>query len=204
MKEIFTSIYQTNLWGGTESLSGPGSSLIEVEPIMRKLPLLFELFEIKSILDAPCGDFHWMSKLRLDDIDNYVGVDIVSEVIEQNNRKFSCDRYEFLERNITKDALPTTDLLLCRDLLVHFSFEEIKKMFQNISRYNYTYILTTHYPSVTDNLDIKTGDWRPLNFCIPPFSFGSPLIVMREYQSMKTLSLWRLTDIYRSQPFLFY
>ncbi|MXQ52261.1 class I SAM-dependent methyltransferase [Shimazuella sp. KC615] len=202
MKKIFTDIYESNLWGGTESLSGPGSSLMEVEPLMRKLPHLFELFEINSILDAPCGDFHWMSKIPLN-IDKYFGVDIVSEIVENNNRKYKSDSYEFLERDVTQDALPSTDLILCRDLLVHLSFEDIKKWFQNVSKNDYTYLLTTHYPSVIDNLDINTGDWRPINFCRPPFSFDAPLVMMREYQSFKTLSLWRWSDIRRSQPFLF-
>lgn len=62
MKEVFTLIYKFNKWRGTESVSGPGSSLHESRELIHKLPLLLNLFEINSILDAPCGDFHWMKQ----------------------------------------------------------------------------------------------------------------------------------------------
>ena len=65
---VFNSIYRNNTWDGDESISGPGASLRHTEAIRRELPLLIERLGIRTLLDAPCGDFNWMkeTKLRLD------------------------------------------------------------------------------------------------------------------------------------------
>ena len=38
---------------------------------------------VRSILDAPCGDFYWMKEVALCDID-YIGADIVEEIIARD------------------------------------------------------------------------------------------------------------------------
>jgi hypothetical protein len=48
----------------------------------RDMPPLIEKFSIKSMFDAPCGDFNWM-KLVLDKVKvDYVGADIVKPLID--------------------------------------------------------------------------------------------------------------------------
>ena len=44
-------------------------------------------YQIKSILDIPCGDFYWMKGLDLKNI-NYVGADIVAPLIKKNIDQF--------------------------------------------------------------------------------------------------------------------
>ena len=39
------------------------------------------------MLDIPCGDFYWMKEVDLKDIE-YIGADIVDELIKKNNDKF--------------------------------------------------------------------------------------------------------------------
>ena len=83
MKEIFEKIIKENSWsrGRTESPCGPGSSIKYTENLRLHFPLLVEKFNIKSILDAPCGDFNWM-KLVVPTLDvDYTGADIVSVLI---------------------------------------------------------------------------------------------------------------------------
>ena len=49
---------------------------------------LFEFIKsenINTILDVPCGDFYWMSQMKLDHLD-YTGADIVDEIIEDNKK----------------------------------------------------------------------------------------------------------------------
>jgi len=60
IEDRFTEIYKSNYWGSKESVSGIGSTLIYTENLRSKLPDLFQLYSIKSIFDAPCGDFNWM------------------------------------------------------------------------------------------------------------------------------------------------
>lgn len=61
----FTSIYRNNGWGSLESRSGAGSTLASTANIRRELPGLVERLNIRTLLDAPCGDFNWMKEVAL-------------------------------------------------------------------------------------------------------------------------------------------
>ena len=60
-QQIFKEIYANNFWGDPESLSGPGSSEHYTKNLRNQLQKIFSNLKIKSVLDAPCGDFNWMS-----------------------------------------------------------------------------------------------------------------------------------------------
>ena len=64
-----------------------------------------------------------------------------------------------------------------------------------------TYLLTTTFTAHGRNDDIKTGDWRPLNLDIAPFSFPHPLLTLADgprpdgtYPD-KVLALYRIADL---------
>ena len=92
---VFSKIYKNDLFNSfvsnKESKSGPGSNLEQTAEIMVKIPELIKKYTITSILDLPCGDFYWMSKVDLADIE-YIGGDIVSEIIK-NNRLIQNEGY---------------------------------------------------------------------------------------------------------------
>ena len=81
---------------------------------------------------------------------------------------------------MTKDELPTTDLIFCRDCLVHLSYEHINKALANIKKSKSKYLLTTTFVETERNYDIATGDWRPLNLIKSPFSLSNPVEVINE------------------------
>lgn len=192
IKKIFQEIYEYNMWGGTESVSGPGSSLSLTKGIIKELPKLIDYFNIKSILDAPCGDFHWMQQVKMN-IQEYIGVDIVPELIEKNNRYYSNKQRKFLNLDILADLLPTVDLIICRDCLVHFSFQDIWQTLKNFQKSGSKYLLTTTFTDYPVNKDINTGDWRHLNFAKDPFNFPEPLYIIKEMPyADKSLALWEL------------
>src|ERR1700759_5255204 len=58
---IFETIHRANLWSKGESASGPGSSLAYTHNLRTQLPDLLARFSIRTIYDAPCGDFNWMN-----------------------------------------------------------------------------------------------------------------------------------------------
>ena len=128
-KDIFTEIYNTNYWNDKESKSGTGSSLKSTENIRLKLPLIIEKLNIKSIIDVPCGDFYWFSKIINDLNIEYLGGDIVEKIIFEN-KKFASKKIEFKQLDIINDKLPYGELLICRDCLFHFSFEDIKLLLE--------------------------------------------------------------------------
>ena len=184
-----------------ESCSGVGSSLAVTETIRSQIPELLNELKIKSILDIPCGDFNWLKVVNLDII-SYMGADIVSDIIQHNNEKYSADNKKFLRLDILKDQLPKVDLILCRDLLVHFSFKDIKRALENTKKSGSVYLLTTSFVSKNENIDIKMGEWRPLNLEKPPFLFKPPLKIINEnYQGEgkkftdKSLCLWKISEL---------
>jgi hypothetical protein len=86
--EVFTDIYRNNHWGSSESISGEGSMIEQTQTLIIELGKLFKEKRFSSILDIPCGDFNWMKKVDLENID-YIGADIVEDLIEKNKKKIS-------------------------------------------------------------------------------------------------------------------
>tara|TARA_Y100000310_G_scaffold8759_1_gene9252 strand:- start:2976 stop:3593 length:618 start_codon:yes stop_codon:yes gene_type:complete len=172
----FHKIYEGNLWGDADSRSGIGSNLLATEIIRKELPYLFQKYSVESILDIPCGDFHWMKEMKFPHID-YIGADIVEPLIASNIDSFPGVRFEVLD--ITTDSLPCVDLILCRDLLGHLSNENIHRALDNISRSGSKYLLTTTLTRWDFCPDIEDGGWRCLNLLIPPFSLR-PIYLINE------------------------
>jgi hypothetical protein len=180
MKEIFEKIIKENSWsrGRHESPCGPGSSVKYTENLRLHLPLLVEKFNIKSILDAPCGDFNWM-KLVVPALDvDYIGADIVSVLIENNVNLYKTDKIKFEVLDITRDKLPNADLMVCRDCLFHLSNDSIKLFLDNFLNSNIKYLLTTTHYNNADfkNTDIKDGNFRLLDLFSAPFNFNKDVL----------------------------
>jgi glycosyltransferase involved in cell wall biosynthesis len=201
-EEVFTEYYRTRRWGGSESLSGPGASLSNTRVIREQLPIVVGEFGIKSLLDIPCGDLNWIKEVELD-LDLYIGGDIVSELIESNAERYGArGNKRFLKLDITTDALPQVDMILCRDCLVHLTFDDIYRAIANIKKSQSKYLLATTFIAHRKAVDIKTGKWRPLNFQLPPFNFPDPLKIIVENCTEddglypdKSMALWLVSSL---------
>ena len=203
-EKIFASIYTENSWGDPESRSGPGSGVARTELLRPRLTRLMQDLGVRSILDLPCGDFNWMRLTELPGID-YTGADIVRPLIERNHSLYSQPGRKFLLLNMVCDSLPKTDLILCRDGLVHLSFAEITCAIRKMIESGTTYLLATTFTAHSRNQDIATGDWRRLNLTIAPFCFPEPLQMVTDARpdgtmADKMLALYRLADL--SNPLL--
>jgi hypothetical protein len=199
-EKVFTDIYYKNIWE-SDSRSGPGSELTQTKELIVKLPGIFDALEIKSLLDAPCGDFNWMNHIPLEGI-NYIGGDIVVEIIKNNNRLFAKENIIFQNLDIIRDSLPNVDLILVRDCLVHFSYRDIQKTIKNIKKSGMKYLATTTFTNRNRNFDIPTGEWRLLNLLEPPFNFPEPKFLLNEkctegngQFSDKSLGVWLVSDL---------
>lgn len=143
IEDRFTEIYRLNHWGSRESVSGPGSTMEHTELVRHQLPALFDIFFIKTVLDAPCGDFRWM-KLVLDHSDiTYIGGDIVKPLIEELRTHNTNARSTFIHLDITTDPFPSADLWICRDCLFHFSFKDTFRALERYIESGIPYLLTT-------------------------------------------------------------
>ena len=198
----FQRIHETNLWGAVTSVSGLGSEDTATAKLQADLPALLRNLRVASLLDAPCGDASWIGKAGID-VD-YTGIDIVPELVEAARARawFGPAMARFVVADITADDLPRADAVLCRDCLVHLSFENISRAMENFRRSGATWLVTTTFPDWSTNADVEDGDWRALNFMRPPFSWPMPYLVLDEgcdeagggYRD-KSLGVWRLQDI---------
>ena len=198
---IFSDIYAQKAWGDGESASGPGSNFARAILFRDDLERLIRDLRVRTLLDAPCGDFNWLSRFDLA-VDRYIGVDIVPELILGNREKFGGKQRDFRRLDIVSDRLPRADLIFCRDGLVHLSNAEVLSTLRNFKSTGSTWLLTNTVVEHANNENILTGSWQPLNLQAPPFSLPAPAHLLDErcvgyggvYRD-KRLGLWRLEDI---------
>lgn len=200
MQATFRTIFLENRWAHPETVSGPGSATWPTGVIRHLLPALIRVLRARSLLDAPCGDFHWMRHVPLD-ID-YLGCDIVPEIVAQNRGQYGRPDRRFVQLDLVHDAVPRADIILCRDLNGHLAFTDVFAVLGNFARSQSTYLLTTTFPVLNRNEDLTaTGGWRPLNLEKPPFSLPRPLMAFREVNVEdprypdKSLGLWALSEL---------
>jgi hypothetical protein len=172
MKEIFSSIVNNGQWRADNTVCGNGSTMVYTDHLRKELGSFLERHNIKSMFDAPCGDYGWMSETVLPKDLQYIGGDIVDSLIEKN-----CQQHptvDFRMFDISQDTFPDVDLLFCRDCLIHFSHDDIRLVFENIARSNIKYVLMSSYPNL-NNTNIQTGGFRGINFNRAPYDFETAI-----------------------------
>lgn len=192
-EDRFTHIFDENKWRDSESVSGAGSSLAATGLVREQLRDLLADLEVGTLLDAPCGDYNWFQHVTRPAGMRYIGADIVSTLIDINRQNFSDDMTEFVHLDIIEDRLPRADLWLCRDCLIHLSYDDIASAMDRFAGSEIPYLLTTTHRRVRRNTDIPTGHCRMINLEISPFDFPPPLQFLDEddlENTGKSLALW--------------
>jgi Methyltransferase domain len=131
-------------------------------------------------------------------VSDYYGVDIVPRMIQANKQRFGGAYRQFSVADLTRDTLPAADVILCRDCLVHVSFQDCALILENFRRTGATWILLNTYPEIQHNLNQFTGrHWRRLNFRLPPFEFPEPAEMLADGGDVdpSQLALWRLQEL---------
>lgn len=184
-QSVFEKIYQQNLWGDGESRSGSGSGLAATEKIRSGLLDAIQRLGIHSKVDAPCGDFYWLSTLNLaDHVTSYQGFDIVPEVIAKNKQSWATEIISFEARDLVKTVPPKADLILCRHLLIHLTLEDCLHVLRNFKNSGSKYLIITNQPQTERNDEILfTGSYRPINLYLSPFNFPPPIMSINDAQS---------------------
>lgn len=168
----FTRIFRTNYWNSKESRSGRGSSMKATTAIRTGLQEVIDKFGITSMLDIPCGDFNWVKTLDLSGVE-YLGADIVSELIEENILSYEKSGITFKVIDAVKDPIPKVDLIFCRDMLQHLPKEEVTKVLHQFHDSGSKYLMVTSYNNRNKNGgDIQAGGYSPWNLFISPWIIG--------------------------------
>jgi len=194
----FKLIYKFNLWASDESISGPGSEVYKTRAVVDFLTGFIKNRKIKTILDIPCGDFNWMQTVNLSGI-QYLGGDVVEQLVRQNTKQFGTENISFEIMDIITGKLPDSDLMIVRDLFIHFSQENTQKAMKNIKNSKIKYLLVTTFPDSKQNKSIRDGYNYNINLQLHPFSFNEPIFLIQEQiinnNERKCLGLWKVADL---------
>jgi len=128
----------------------------------------------------------------------YIGADIVDEIVMECNSKYGSDTKNFINLDLTTDPHPRTDLWFCRDGLIHLSKRDIIGAFSRFVESNTKYCLISQYNNVHDNIDIATGLTRPVNLLLPPFRLPPPRRRVQDRplgEEARELGLWAREDV---------
>jgi SAM-dependent methyltransferase len=192
-------MYQKNGWFLAESVSGPGSTLQATEAFRAMLPRVLRDLNIHLLLDAGCGDFNWMKEVDLSGIE-YIGVDVVDRmIIERNIASYGSANRRFMVADVTRDALPKADLILCRHCLTHLPNQLVQRALRQFKGSGSTWLMTTTFSGLTENRDTFTGGFRPLNLQLPPFQLPAPVMLVEDCREetldVGLLGLWKLDEV---------
>jgi hypothetical protein len=190
----FSRIWRENLWADAESRSGPGSRVARTEPFRAALGAF--LFEARArvLYDAPCGDFNWMRLVRLPPGTQYIGADIVPELVAWLRERYEAPGRTFRVADVVEDEPPHADVWLCRESLFHLPLADALRVVDNWRRSTISFFLATTTTSVAHNADVEVGYWRPLNLAAPPFDLGPPAAVLEDgapVDAGKVVAVWR-------------
>lgn len=207
-KEVFTSIYRANIWGCDETRSGIFATQPLTQVVRNLLPHVFDALNIRTLLDAGCGDCNWMRFLPFDRFEKYTGIDLVEELISTVSTRYPGSNREFQCKDFTKDTLPKADAVLCRDCFAYLCLDDIKQAIKKFKASGATYLIATTYSHTASNTDFIIGDhlslkrYHPINLEKPPFSFPKPLLTIDEQsldgmpvEHKRYLALWKLEDL---------
>lgn len=177
--------------GLPETLCGSGSTLAATRDIRESLPSLLRILNVKILLDAPCGDMHWISHVDLSGI-AYIGADISDENLAAARARNGT--VVLHKMDIVSDPLPPADAMLCRDFHQHLPSAMVTQALQNFARSGIRKLIATRHHGA-ENIDLaQIGGFREIDLCHwlePPFmeisDYGRRLSVWTREQVMAVL-----------------
>lgn len=196
--EVFRDIYRLNAWGSAESRSGVGSTLAFTKRLRAELPGFLAKHGVRSMIDVPCGDFNWMRHVPLGSV-RYLGLDVVPELIERNTGRFGSETVSFRTLDLLREVPPRADLILCRDVLIHFSHADVAKALANLLASGSEWLLTTTYREGRNRHE-PTGGFFRIHLEAEPFAFPSADDWLADGEGRhapcgRMLGLWKLSRL---------
>jgi hypothetical protein len=207
LKTYFTDVYNNNSWKSHESHSGPGSE--RNHPTIKNLIYLTiklindNFYNNKSIIiiDCPCGDFNWIDMLLSNILKNtniknikYYGYDIVDLNNDFNTKlkKIENVEYNFIINDVTQNIPIYGDIIICKELFIHLSYDDIKKVLNNFIYSKSLYLIVNDFES--DNKDLsynknELGSCREISLTRYPFN-----LINYEYK-YEDYKIWKISEL---------
>ncbi len=123
-EDVFTEIYNKNIWGKTSSgqkyFSGGGTNEFNIKKYKSVLLDFIKDNNIQSIFEIGCGDFSIMKPILHQTKVNYTGSDIVKGLIDHLSENYGGPNTQFIHLNAIKsENLVFADLCIIRQVLQH-------------------------------------------------------------------------------------
>lgn len=161
-EEIFDDIYKNKVWGSgdREYYSGGGSDSVNIQPYCQMVKEIIQKYGLSRIVDLGCGDFSVGREILSHNV-KYIGIDIVEDLVNYNQKKFGSETIKFTKLNVITEDLPDADLCTVRQVLQHLSNSQITTILEKLKKYPYV-LITEHYPAQKVNsrfnIDKPHGD----------------------------------------------
>jgi 2-polyprenyl-3-methyl-5-hydroxy-6-metoxy-1,4-benzoquinol methylase len=208
IKHTFEEIYRNKLWGNSGNevfYSGYGSHDLGVADVYKDsiIKVLSSYQKKLNAVDVGCGDFN-IGKMIRPMCELYTAIDIVNPLIEFNKIKYKSLNVDFLCLDITKDEIPSGDIIFIRQVFQHLSNKSIKNCLSQVTKKFKYIVFTDSQPNIEKfipNLDIIEGAGTRTSFgsgvvlTAPPFNLVVQKEIVlcevpeysKEYGSIKTL-----------------
>lgn len=200
-RTVFTRIFDRGGWTGSkESISGRGSEIGTTEVFRAQLSAWLRTHpEVRTILDAPCGDFNWIRHVPEIAARSYIGGDIVAALIAENNARYPAPGRAFREIDIIAGELPAADLWLCRDVLFHFPLEVAVAVSMRFLDAGIPYFMATTFPGRANERSAPMGGYAPYNLEAAPFSLPPATALLDDPgenpRSGRKVGVWKLPGL---------
>lgn len=158
------------------TICGNGSTLANTENIREWLPRLVERLDIQAVCDAGAGDLHWISRVQWDV--EYQPFDLIPR------------KPEIQQIDITTQALPECDAILCRMVLNHLDKERIM-MALELFKQSALYLIATQFNG--ENLPKRSPQFTRLDLKLAPYNLGEPIDSVQDgAEEICSLAVWEL------------
>ena len=198
MENIFTDIYTKNIWGGG---SGSGSNVSK--DTLKYINLLETIintkeYDINTICDVGCGDWSFSQFINFGDKE-YLGIDCVKSVIDKNIELYEKDNIIFEHKIVDDNFIPKGyDLIIIKDVIQHWTDEDILKYFNEILINNKFIFCTNGYKFMRDKTknDLEKRDinnkyrYHPVDICKYPLNqFKDYVLTNNKHRAKQMLVL---------------
>lgn len=155
---------------------GSGSTLENTVNVRREMPRIIAKYNLRSMCDAGAGDMHWVRDVFTNSqLEEYRPFDLVPRA------------NWVVQRDISKQALPVCDVILCRAVLIHMNPVRVLSTIE-LFRKSARYLFASQYENIRPfnaRSQFNRTDLRPL--------LGEPLESIAENQEEGfSLGFWPL------------
>lgn len=148
-RKTFQTIYRDKLWGtdtNAQFFSGHVSDSVPVSIYVDAMAAIIST-ELKdpqkmaTIVDLGCGDFS-VGKRLLERLPaaQYVGCDLVPELIEHHRARYGSDRIQFQALDMVSQELPDGDICIVRQVFQHLSNRDIACVLPKLRKYRAVFV----------------------------------------------------------------